>query len=107
MGAPTAQVQSPQSSQPASKGAGQSASSEPRTGKGGQMSSMSGQPTMGQPNSNGNTGLAPINPGLGQNSPNAFVFQQDGETPSNPYPNTLGQWDNQSTKNPAGLGKGA
>ena len=120
MGAPSAQVQSSQTSRPASKGAGQSASSEPGSGKGGQISSMSGQPTMGQPNTNGNTDLAPINPGLSQDSPrgkggqsggyqsqNAFVSGQDGPTPANPYPNTVGQWDNQSTKSPAGLGKGA
>ena len=82
MGAQTAQVQSPQSSQPASKGAGQSASSEPGSGKGGQMSAMSGQPKMGQPNTNGNTALAPVNAN--------FVAPNDGVTNSNPYPNTIG-----------------
>jgi len=63
MGAPSAEVQSSQSSRSASKGDGQSASSDPGTGKGGQMSSMSGQPQMGQPNSNGNTDWDPIDPG--------------------------------------------
>jgi len=82
MGAPTAQVQSSQTSQPASKGAGQSASSEPGSGKGGQMSAMSGQPRMGQPNTNGNTELAPVNAN--------FVAPIDGATPTNPYPNTIG-----------------
>lgn len=82
MGAPSAQVQSPQASQPASKNAGQSASSEPGSGKGGQMSSMSGQPSIGQPNTNGNTGLDPVNTN--------FVSPTDGATQTNPYPNTIG-----------------
>ena len=117
MGAPTAQVQSSQTSQPAGKGAGDSASSETKSVS---LSGLSGQPALGQPNTNGNTGLAPINPGLGDGSPsgkggqagqpqtsNSFVAQQDGVTPSNPYPNTVGQWNNQSMKTPAGKGKGA
>jgi len=38
-----------------------------------------------------------------------FVAPIDGATSGlpNPYPNTTSQWDNQSTKSPAGLGKGA
>lgn len=117
MGAQSAQVQSPQSSQPAGKGAGESASSEKKTIS---LSGMSGQPGLGQPNTNGNTDLAPINPSLSQDSPSgkggqygqpqtssSFVSGQDGVTPANPYPNTVGQWDNQSTKTPAGKGKGA
>lgn len=101
MGAPTAQVQPSQSSTPASKGAGQSASSEAPTGKGGQLTAMSGQPTVGEPNTNGNSGLTPISAG--------YTAPQDGATAGlpNPYPNTTSQWDNQSTKSPAGLGKGA
>ena len=71
------------------------------------MSSMSGQPQMGQPNTNGNAGLAPINPVPDQeltHQQNAsFVAQPDGNTPGNPYPNTIG-----GTSNPAGqpMGKG-
>lgn len=117
MGAPTAQVQSSQTSQPAGKGAGDSPSSERKTIS---LSGMSGQPAIGQPNTNGNTGLAPINPGLGSGNPsgksgqaagpqtpNNFVAGQDGVTPANPYPNTVGQISNQSTQTPAGKGKGA
>jgi hypothetical protein len=97
MGAPSAQVQSSQTSDPASKGAGQSASSEPGSGKGGQISTMSGQPTMGQPNTNGNTALAPINPN--------FVASNNGATNSNPYPNTIGGGSN-SAGQPMGKGGG-
>jgi hypothetical protein len=55
---------------------------------------------MGQPNTYGNTGMNPVNAG--------FVAPIDGATSGlpNPYPNTTSQWDNQSTKSPAGLGKG-
>jgi hypothetical protein len=35
------------------------------------------------------------------------VAGQDGVTPSNPYPNTVGQISNQSMHTPAGKGKGA
>lgn len=102
MGAPSAQVQSPQSSQPASKNAGQSASSEPGTGKGGQMSSMSGQPQMGEPNTNGNTELAPVNAN--------FVAPINGPTNSNPYPKTVGidqQTDNPMDTKSRPMGKGS
>jgi hypothetical protein len=61
MGAQSAQVQSTQSSQPAGKGAGDSPSSERKTLS---LSGLSGQPGLGQPNTNGNTGLAPVNSGL-------------------------------------------
>ena len=60
MGAPSAQVQSSQSSDPASKGAGTSPSTPSGNGKGASMSATSGQPQMGQPNTYGNTGLAPV-----------------------------------------------
>ena len=80
MGAPSAQVQSSQSSLPASKGAGVSPSTPGGSGKG-SMSATSGQPTMGNPNTNGNTGMAPVNPN--------FVKQTDGSTTGNPYPNTI------------------
>jgi hypothetical protein len=45
------------------------------------MSATSGQPTMGSPNTNGNTGMAPVNPN--------FVSPVDGKTGGNPYPNTI------------------
>ena len=74
MGAPTAQVQSSQSSAPASKNAGVSPSTPQPTGKGvgglaqeiqnKTITATSGQPSMGQPNTNGNAGLAPVNPSL-------------------------------------------
>ena len=56
---------------------------------------------MGQPNANGNAGLQPVSSG--------YVAPTDGATAGqpNPYPNTTGQWDNQSTQTPAGKGKGA
>jgi hypothetical protein len=131
MGAQSAQVQTPQSSQPASKGAGQSASSEPGSGKGGQMSSMSGQPSIGQPNTNGNTSLAPVNPGFGmdqraidanpkgysnffnrakqqefQNPGFTFLAQNDGVTQTNPYPNTIGGFTGGQDGQPLGKGGG-
>lgn len=80
MGAPTAQVQSSQTSQPAGKNV--SSSPSPGTGKGGQMSMSSGQPQMGQPNTNGNSPLRPVNAN--------FVSPTDGVTNGNPYPNTIG-----------------
>lgn len=99
MGAPSAQVQSPQSSQPASKGAGQSASSEPGSGKGGSMSAMSGQPKLGQPNTNGNTALAPVNANLRAPS--------NGATDSNPYPNTIGGFTGGQDGQPLAKGGGS
>lgn len=81
MGAPSAQVQSPQSSTPASKGAGVSPSTPSGSGKA-SMAATSGQPTMGQPNTYGNTGMIPVNPN--------FVRKIDGITNGNPYPNTVG-----------------
>lgn len=97
MGAPSAQVQSNQTSQPASKNAGQSASSEPGSGKGGQggqMSSMSGQPQIGQPNTNGNTGLAPVNAGYGAGAETAYrndmTTLTSARDASAPYSNTVG-----------------
>jgi hypothetical protein len=59
MGAPSAQVQSSQSSDPASKGAGVSPSTPGGSGKG-SMSATSGQPQIGAPNTYGNTGMAPV-----------------------------------------------
>lgn len=94
MGAPTAQVQQPQTSQPAGKGVGMSPDTTTMN-----LGGQSGQPTIGQPNTNGNTGLRPINP--------TFVAPLDGQTQSNPYPNTLGMSNDQTTMTPAGKGKGA
>jgi len=86
MGAPSAQVQSNQSSAPAGKGAGRSPSSEP-IGKGGaSMSSISGQPTIGQPNTNSNTGLDVANPIM-------VEPQVVKPTTSDSYSNTVGQTD--------------
>lgn len=96
MGAQSAQVQSSQTSQPAGKGAGESPSSEAKTIS---LSGLSGQPGLGQPNTNGNAGLAPVNP--------TFVATTGSEANTNPYTNTVGQISNQSTKTPAGKGKGA
>jgi hypothetical protein len=64
MGAPSAQVQSSQTSQPASNGAGVSPSTPSGSGKGEQMSAMFGQPQMGQPNTNNNTGLDLVKSGF-------------------------------------------
>jgi hypothetical protein len=112
MGAPSSQVQSSQSSAPAGKGASASPGSQPM-GKG-SMSATSGQPTMGQPNTNSNTGLGMVNP--------TIAAPSDKQTNGNPYPNTVGQMDtfagssnNQPTFNNAmgkngggnqGMGKG-
>jgi len=96
MGAQTAQVQSTQSSQPAGKNAGESPSSETKTIS---LSGLSGQPGLGKPNINGNSGLAAVNP--------TFVAPTGAEANSNPYNNTVGQITNQSIKTPAGKGKGA
>ena len=99
MGAPSAQVQSSQSSDPASKGAGTSPSTPGGNGKG-SMSATSGQPMLGSPNTNGNTGMAPVNPN--------FVGQTDVIPSGNPYPNTI---DNTgagiSPSTPGGSGKGS
>jgi hypothetical protein len=102
MGAQTAQVQSPQSSQPASKGAGQSASSEPGSGKGGQMSAMSGQPRMGQPNTNGNTALKPVDAGFLNTPINNFETSSGVINNPNPsYSNTIGNISGQPTPLPS------
>lgn len=96
MGAPTAQVQQPQTSQPAGKGAGMSPSTDRTTMT---MGGLSGQPGMGQANTNPNVPMRPANP--------TFVAPIDGVTEQNPYPNTIGMASNQATQTPAGKGKGA
>lgn len=73
MGAASAGVQSPQSSMPAGKGAGAS----PSTPAGSTISATSGQPTMGAPNTNSNTGLGTASAGKGGGSSYA--------TPTSPY----------------------
>jgi hypothetical protein len=83
MGAPSAGVQSPQSSSPAGKGAGRSPSSEPMGKGGASMSAISGQPTIGQPNTNSNSGLDVATPTL--------VAQNDNQANNDPYANTVGQ----------------
>ena len=104
MGAPTAQVQSPQSSQPASKGAGQSASSEPGSGKSGQMSAMSGQPRMGQPNTNGNTALKPVDAGFLNTPINNFETSSGVINNPNPsYSNTIGNMGGMNNIQPTPL----
>jgi hypothetical protein len=59
---------------------------------------MSGQPKMGQPNTNGNTALAPVNAN--------FVGPTDGATNSNPYPNTIGGFTGGKDGQPLGKGGG-
>jgi len=98
MGAPSAQVQSNQSSAPAGKNAGVSPSTPSGSGKGASMAATSGQPQMGQPNTNGNAGLAPVNTN--------FVSPVDGSTNGNPYPNTIGDMGNQAGQ-PMGKGGGS
>lgn len=81
MGAPSAGIQSPQSSSPAGKGAGISPSTPPplinpipnNTADDKMLTSMSNQPSLGQPNS---------------------------------YQNTVGQGNNQTMPTPIGKGKG-
>ena len=75
MGAASAGVQSPQSSMPAGKGAGTS----PSTPAGSTISATSGQPVIGAPNTNSNTGmdLAPAGKGGGSIA--------NAATPTNPY----------------------
>ena len=108
MGAPSSQVQSSQSSAPAGKGAGASPSSHPMGKGGASMSATSGQPTMGQPNTNSNTGMDMVNP--------TMIAQNDGQTTGNPYSNTVGQTNSESFNVPmpinsknlgGGKGKGA
>ena len=79
MGAASAGVQSPQSSMPAGKGAGASPSTPAGSTNSTTYPSTSGQPTMGAPNTNSNTGmdLAPAGKGGGSLAPAVM--------PSSPY----------------------
>ena len=78
MGAASAGLQSPQSSTPAGKGAGTSPSTPAGSTNSTTMSATSGQPTLGAPNTNSNTGmdLAPAGKGGGSSV---------AGTPANPY----------------------
>ena len=87
MGAPSAQVQSSQSSEPASKGAGTSASTPSGSGKG-SMSATSGQPMMGNPNFAGNAGINPVTPGYDPTNSDSFGGKPNGN--NDPYSNTTG-----------------
>lgn len=95
MGGFSAEVQRGQTSQPAGKGAGMSPSTDRTTMN---LGGLSGQPTMGAPNTNANVPLRPINP--------TFVAPTDGVTNQNPYPNTIGQRMDQTTQTPFGKGGG-
>ena len=79
MGAASAGVQSPQSSMPAGKGAGASPSTPAGSTNSATYSATSGQPTLGAPNTNSNTGmdLAPAGKGGGSLAPAVM--------PSSPY----------------------
>jgi len=80
MGAASAGVQSPQSSMPAGKGAGTS----PSTPAGSTISATSGQPTVGAPNTNSNTGLGMAPAGKGGSSMASPATPAVG-TPASPY----------------------
>jgi len=71
----------------AGKGASASPSYQPMGKGGASMSATSGQPTMGQPNTNSNTPMAM--PQTNMMNP-SMVAQGDGQTSGNPYPNTIG-----------------
>ena len=79
MGVASAGVQSPQSSTPAGKGAGSSPSTPAGSVNSTTMSATSGQPTIGAPNTNSNTGMdiAPAGKGSG-----SFA---NAAMPSSPY----------------------
>lgn len=78
MGVASAGVQSPQSSMPAGKGAGSSPSTPAGSVNSTTMSATSGQPTMGAPNTNSNTGMDIVPAGKGGGSSVAG-------TPASPY----------------------
>ena len=78
MGAASAGVQSPQSSMPAGKGAGASPSTPAGSTNSATYSATSGQPTMGAPNTNSNTGMTTAPAGKGGGSSVAG-------TPASPY----------------------
>lgn len=79
MGVASAGVQSPQSSTPAGKGAGASPSTPAGSVNSTTMSATSGQPTIGAPNTNSNTGMDIVPAGKGAGS------SAVGTTPASPY----------------------
>ena len=79
MGAASAGVQSPQSSMPAGKGAGASPSTPAGSTNSTTYPSTSGQPTMGAPNTNSNTGMDVAPAGKGSGS------LANAAMPSSPY----------------------
>jgi hypothetical protein len=84
MGAASAGVQSPQSSMPAGKGAGASPSTPAGSVNSTTMSATSGQPTMGAPNTNSNTGLGTAPAGKGGSSMASPATPATG-TPTSSY----------------------
>lgn len=82
MGAASAGVQSPQSSMPAGKGAGASPSTPAGSVNSTTMSATSGQPTVGAPNTNSNTGMDVAPAGKGGGSSTATPATG---TPTSPY----------------------
>jgi hypothetical protein len=79
MGAASAGLQSPQSSTPAGKGAGTSPSTPAGSVNSTTISATSGQPTLGAPNTNSNTGMDMVPTGKG-NGPTPAIG-----TPASPY----------------------
>lgn len=80
MGAASAGVQSPQSSMPAGKGAGIS----PSTPVGSTISATSGQPILGAPNTNSNTGMDIVPAGKGGGSSVAGTLASPYAQPASP-----------------------
>ena len=124
MGAASAGVQSPQSSMPAGKGAGASPSTPAGSTNSATYSSTSGQPTMGAPNTNSNTGMdvAPAGKGGGSLAnaampsspyiaePQSFQNLDASGNPVNPmqvpnqYSNTIGAPNEMSSGTPVPTG---
>ena len=125
MGAASAGVQSPQSSMPAGKGAGTSPSTPAGSVNSTTMSATSGQPTLGAPNTNSNTGMnvAPAGKGGGSSyaaptspyiaEPQSFRNVDASGNPVTPmkvpsqYSNTVGSMGGATdAMQNAGVGKG-
>ena len=83
MGVASAGVQSPQSSTPAGKGAGSSPSTPAGSVNSTTMSATSGQPTIGAPNTNSNTGMDIAPAGKGGGTTTATGIPTG--TPTSPY----------------------
>jgi len=122
MGAASAGVQSPQSSMPAGKGAGTSPSTPAGSVNSTTMSATSGQPTLGAPNTNSNTGMnvAPAGKGGGSSyaaptspyvaEPQSFINLDASGNPVTPrqvpnqYSNTIGAPNEMSSGTPVPTG---